>query len=157
MTPLVFGILRNQVRKVLPGLVRRGFSFRKIARTLREAGLGYRTANMLSDFREAEGIWLGEKWGRAAPYDEVFKKGWMIEEDLRFPAKYRINFELDTTNIWTGEYELKQVSMFSDQHLSPEGWSEEFMQDFAEGMCDPDTRIDAIHFKLVRHNITEPY
>lgn len=157
MSSVVYGVLRSQVRKMMPGMVRQGMSFRSIARTLRKYGFGYRTTEMLFDWREAEGIWRGEIWSRAAPTGQVFRKGFMTEIDLRFPAKYRVYFDVEKLNPLTGEIEPEVVSMYTDDLLSPEEWIDQYELRDIKDPSDPNKEIISFQLINVRHNIGEPY
>jgi len=157
MSPLVYGVLRSQVRKMMPGLVKQGLSFRHIARTLRKAGFGYRTTEMLFDWREAENIWRGEIWSRAAPTGQVFKKGFMTEIDLRFPAKYRVYFAVEKFDPITGELRPDVVSLYTDDLLSPDEWIDQYKLRDPSDVTDPDSQIVSFQLINVRHNIGVPY
>lgn len=157
MTPIGQKAVLDQIRKVLPGLVRRGISSRRIMSALRGAGLHLRTTDFLYEIREASGVWKAEQWARAAPTTEVFKRGWMREEDLGYPAKYRVFWETEMYDEQTGETWMGKKSMYTDDWLTPEEWEEQFWEQFREIYQEEGIIITKMTLVNVRHNIGEPH
>jgi len=157
MTPMGAKAVLDQIRKILPGLVRREISSRRIMRTLRGAGLHLRTTDFMEEIRQARGVWKGEQWARAAPSTEVYKKGWMVEEDLRYPAKYRVYFDMNIYDTETGITSTRKVSMYTDDLLAPDEWAEHFKEPYEAGMYEITEAIADLHVINVRHNLNQPY
>lgn len=128
-----------------------------IMRTLRGAGLALRTTDFLEEIRQASGVWKAEQWARAAPSLEPFKKGWMREETLDFPAKYRVFWEAEMRDEYTGEVWMGKKSMYTDDLLSPVDWEKQFNQQFKRKYKIEGIEIVSMSLINVRHNIGKPY
>jgi len=125
-----------------------GLSFDQYYRAMVDAGLSYRRANMLYDWRQATGLWFGEtNIQRADPTKPVsaafVSRPW---------AEQQANFNAYVAYEWTGpdgEPHKGMRVIQSDELLSPEEYERKARELYAPGGAYADPSARSFHLRGV--------
>ena len=138
------GIARAIARPIISSLVKKGLGPKAIVSQLRAIGPQYRYQTMLNDIREF--THFHKQWGwttrinqfNPSPIDTI------PSITLRQPYKFRTYFKVEKTNIYTGEKTDEIISNYFDDHLSPDQWTSDTLDDISEDPTDPTVTITSI-------------
>jgi len=141
----------------IPQLVRQGLSSGRIIEQLITYGVSYRRKDMLKDIRTITGLTRMESFTRAADPRKAFPKFGMVDAVLRKDRKYRVFADLEYRDSLTGETFMKEISMYSDNNMGKDLWSEAFLAKYEEGEYITARYITDLNIKAVEHQTAWSY
>ena len=145
-------LFRAVWRMLVPSLYEQGFSFRGAMAVMRESYGPLRTATALTDWRSILGLIRGEYAARNVDPVKKFPQNKMIEADLGTSVRYRVYGWATYTDIMTGESVTKQISMYTNNWFSLEGWAHEFRRWKKKKLYEEGWELINVDMKVAEHN-----
>ncbi len=147
---LTSGAIRELARNLFPGFYDRGISANEALRELRDAGLGYRRQDFLSDFRQGASLFDQETKVRFVGLDRLPSEGILVEQYHHVPDRYSFVFKASGVDLETGERDNRYF-FYHRNSLTTRG---EMEQDAQEWFA---SKSDSYGFELDGIQISEGY
>ena len=151
--PTRYGPIRAYARLQMGRWAKAGWSAGKIRRRLKERyGAAYRWTVLLSDYREFQGMVRYEKQVTQYSGIKALPRSWMEEIRLRQARKYRLIGRATYFDSVTGREFTKNVSMYSDDRMSKDGWTSQFIDTKRVYEYRMDWAVVDVGWYVVQHN-----
>lgn len=145
------GSIRALARAAIPGYLERGLGSNAIINALRPMGLSYRRTDMLADIRHFSGLAKLEGAVRAVAPTTIFPRHAMVETDLLRPRRYYVKARMTVFDELTLEEEERWVSFYTNQRMTKDQWSGDFIRGYVEGKYGAHEQIVNVEVASVEH------
>ena len=157
MVSVLEGSARALIRIAIPGLLKRGFSGRRILSYVRSEGWPIRTQLFYRDLREFQD---SLKFGRRIidfPDNKLPTRRSLQESELPTEHKYRIIGTAQTKDKATGYVKYTEKSFHTEILSTKEELSQEFIESKLWETTDPRYVVEGFQVRLIMHNEGWPY
>lgn len=145
--------VRGFAKALMPNYVAMGLSSRAIERDLKSRfGVAYRRTVLLSDLREATGMYRFQAGVQALRPSTIIPKTLMTETTLRRERRYKVHAKVTIKNRDTGEEEESWVSMYDDSLRSKGEYEQAYYDRQLTDTSRPEWEVVHFSINVVEHN-----
>jgi len=145
-------IERAIARTIMSRLVGSGLSQNQVFNLIRQAGAGYRTSNMIADFRQITGRFTNQYYVEKLGGNEVVGRDIMVETDLGIDRKYRVYGKMTYYDEFQDEYYEETKSFYTNDLASKEDLENAFIGHYYEQYYIEGTSVLGFKITAVEHN-----
>ena len=137
---------------ILRDLAPQGLPINAMIRILRGQGATYHNQTMRDDARVLTGRVKYHEAIKNLTGNQVVGRGWMVEAQLKQPAKYRVFGEAEYWNPVTNQMDTKLKSFYTNDLKKKEWYESDFLEYQPVSETDPETRYYSFNQVGMEHN-----